>query len=401
MYSALAAVTVLTSCDEEEKKTVVPPVDDNVKSGEITADETWETGNVYYLDGRVTVTNGATLTIQPGTVIKAYPGGGAIASSLLISREGRIMANGTASSPIIFTTVADDIEPGEVNSPNMDVANNGLWGGVIILGKAPISASASEVQIEGIPTSDQNGLYGGSDESHSSGEFSYVSIRHAGTNIAPGNELNGLTLGAVGSETKIHHIEVVANQDDGIEWFGGTVSVSDVMIWNCGDDGLDTDQDWIGTCDNFMIITPQGGSAFELDGPEGASASGKTHWFKNGTVYAGADIDHLVDWDGSTNAALENVYFYGLESGYAYMAASGDDEEFEPFESFGGDMSGATANLQITINGGTLADLFKGGNVPTEVSEVASGAATVGASASEFTGWSWAAESGELSKIGQ
>lgn len=403
MFSALAAAFTLTSCnDEGDKQTTTTPVD-NVLSGVYTTDKTLTSDVVWTLDGRVTFTGGATLTIEPGTVIKANPGAGTVSSALLIARDGKIMANGTAAEPIIFTTVTDKVTSGSIASPNMESDMNGLWGGVIILGKAPISASASEVQIEGIPTSDQNGLYGGSEPTHSSGEFSYVSIRHGGTNIGAGNEINGLTLGGVGSGTKIHHIEVVANQDDGIEWFGGTVSLTDVLIWNSGDDGLDTDQDWIGTCENFVVITPDGGSAFELDGPEGSSASGKTHWFKNGTVYAGADIDHLVDWDGSTNAALENVYFYGLEAGYAYIAedAANGIDEFNPFESFGGDNSGTTSNLQVTINGGTLADLFKDGTVPSAVTEVAKGANTVGANSGEFAGWTWADASGELNKIGQ
>ncbi|AEV33139.1 hypothetical protein [Owenweeksia hongkongensis] len=391
MFSAFAAAFTLTSCGEDDKQTTTPAVDTEL-SGVISENKTLTSDKVWYLDGRVTV-SGATLTIEPGTVIKANPGAGAISSALVIARDGKIMANGTASEPIIFTTIADDIASGDVISPNMDAENNGLWGGVIILGNAPISASATEVQIEGIPTSDQNGLYGGTEPAHSSGEFTYVSIRHGGTNIGSGNEINGLTLGGVGSGTTIHHIEVVANQDDGIEWFGGTVSVSDVLIWNSGDDGLDTDQDWLGTCENFVVITPNGGSAFELDGPEGPAATG-THWFKNGTVYAGENIDHLVDWDSETNAALENVYFYGLASGYAATA------DFSPFESFGGDMSGATSNIQVTINGGTLADLFEG-SVPTEVTEVAEGANTVGANSGEFAGWTWAAASGELSKIGQ
>ena len=400
MFSALAAAFTLTSCEDEGENKgggSNPPVSNQVeKSGQITADETWTADKTYILDGRVTVTGGATLTIEPGTVVKANPGAGSVSSALLIARDGKIMANGTASEPIIFTTIADDIESGDVASPNMDVENNGLWGGVIILGQAPIRASTTEAQIEGIPSSDQNGLYGGSDANHSSGEFSYVSIRHGGTLIGAGNEINGLTLGGVGSGTKIHHIEVVANQDDGIEWFGGTVNVSDVLIWNSSDDGLDTDQDWIGTCDNFIIINPRdGGSAFELDGPEGPNAATGTHWFKNGTVYAGDDVLHLVDWDDETNAALENVYFYGLPSGYAATA------DFSPFQSFGGDMSGTTANLQITINGGTLADLFDGGVVPAGVTEVAEGANTVGANNGEFAGWTWAAVSGELSKIGQ
>lgn len=396
MFSAIAAAFTLTSCGEDEKKVVVPQVVTDIeKSGLITESETWTADNTYILDGRVTVSGGATLTIEPGTVIKANPGSGSVSSALLISREGKIMANGTAAKPIIFTTIADDITSGDVASPNMDADNSGLWGGIIILGKAPIRASTAEAQIEGIPTSDQNGLYGGTEAGHNSGELSYVSIRHGGTLIGAGNEINGLTLGGVGNGTTIHHIEVVANYDDGIEWFGGTVDVDNVLIWNSSDDGLDTDQDWVGTCDNFIIINPRdGGSAFELDGPEGPDAATGTHWFKNGTVYIGDDIDHLVDWDDNTNGALENVYFYGLPSGYAATA------DFSPFESFGGDMSGTTANIQVTINGGTLDDLFEG-SVPSEVTEVAEGANTVGANSGEFAGWTWAAASGELSNIGQ
>ena len=177
------------------------------------------------------------------------------------------MAEGTADAPIVFTSVADDLRPADIKngvfygtSLGNDV--NGQWGGLLVLGKAPISAQndsgddITEAQIEGIPTSDPNGLYGGNDKADNSGVIKYVSIRHGGTNIGSGNEINGLTLGGVGSGTVIKNIEVVANQDDGIEWFGGTVSVDSVVIWNCYDDGLDTDQAWNGTVSNFIVVTP-------------------------------------------------------------------------------------------------------------------------------------------------
>ena len=152
----------------------------------------------------------------------------------------KIDAQGTASSPIIFTSVADDIESGQVVSPNLTPDLAGLWGGLIILGNAPgsFAGDVTEIQIEGIPPSDTNGLYGGTDVSDNSGVLKYVSIRHGGANIGEGNEINGLTLGGVGSGTVIENIEVVANQDDGIEWFGGTVDVKNVVVWNAGDDAL-------------------------------------------------------------------------------------------------------------------------------------------------------------------
>lgn len=399
LYSAIA-VFALTSCDEDNPEPTPTNNTDLIEvSGNITSNQTWTADNIYRLEGRVTVTGGATLTIEPGTIIKAAPGSGQFASALLISREGMIMAEGTADKPIIFTSVADNIQPGEKESPNLDPNNSGLWGGVIILGEAEISASAAQVQIEGIPTSDQNGLYGGSSNTDNSGIFSYVSIRHGGSNIGAGNEINGLTLGGVGSGTTINNIEVVANQDDGIEWFGGNVSITNALIWNSGDDGLDTDQDWIGECDNFVIVTPRGGSAFELDGPEGSLNRG-CHTFRNGIVYAGADIDHLVDWDGNTNAALVDVYFYGVAEGYGYVAADPANEidEFKPFESFGGDGNCATSNLEITLGAQSLADMFAPGTtLPTSLSLVANGGSSTDVS---VFGWTWASQSGTLASIG-
>ena len=145
------------------------------------------------------------------------------------------MAEGTADAPIIFTSVADEISPedvaaGNFGSPNLLPTMDGLWGGVIVLGKAPISASADEVQIEGIPTSDTNGLYGGDSPDDNSGKLRYISIRHGGANIGEGNEINGLSLGGVGTGTVVENIEIVSNQDDGVEWFGGTVNVQCVNM---------------------------------------------------------------------------------------------------------------------------------------------------------------------------
>jgi hypothetical protein len=164
----------------------------------------------------------------------------------------------------------------------MDSDLAGLWGGLIVLGNAPISADAESVQIEGIPVSDQNGLYGGTNATDNSGVLKYISIRHGGANIGEGNEINGLTLGGVGSGTVIENIEVVANQDDGVEFFGGTVNVTNLLILNAGDDAIDTDQAWAGTLDNFIVICGTTDHALEIDGPEGTLVAG--HTVKNGSV---------------------------------------------------------------------------------------------------------------------
>ncbi len=363
-----------------------------------TGTTTWTSENVYVLRGFVFVNEGQTLTIEPGTIIKGQPGEGAGASALIVARGGTINAVGTADAPIIFTALTDDISPADIaagnfGSPNLEPTENGRWGGLIVLGNAPISAAndndedISEAQIEGIPSTEVRGLYGGSDDADNSGTISYVSVRHGGSLIGAGNEINGVTLGGVGSGTTISNIEVVANADDGVEWFGGNVNVTNLLVWNSFDDALDTDQDWIGTCENYIVVTPRGGSAFELDGPEGTLNRG-FHTFSNGTVYAGPDIFRIVDWDGSTNAGIDNLYVFGIEADYV-----------DGIESFGGDGSGTTANWEATIPAGaTVSAIFNGG-ADAIVTEVAANANTVGADASVF-GWTWAAQSGALAGIG-
>ncbi|MEM9326651.1 MAG: hypothetical protein AAGA85_13390 [Bacteroidota bacterium] len=381
--------------------------------GDITGAVTWSAANVYVLQTRVTVLDGATLTIEPGTIIKGEEGQGAAATSLLVARGGMIMAAGTADAPIIFTSVEDEIDPddiaaGNFASPNLEPTEAGKWGGLIVLGRAPISAQnendmdVTEVQIEGIPSSDTNGLYGGTDEADNSGVLQYISIRHGGSEIGAGNEINGLTLGGVGTGTVIDHVEVVANADDGIEWFGGDVDMTDVLIWNSNDDALDTDQDFQGDLTNFLIVTPVGGSAFELDGPEGSTSRGNFHTFANGTVFAGDDIDHLVDWDGSTNAIVNNMYFFGLADDYTFDTSDADpDEHFFPIESFPGSVPDADAAMwtwEATMAAVSKADVF--GDADGITSEVDENANTVGATDLTQFAWTWGAQSGALGGIG-
>lgn len=383
---AFAAAFTFTSCsdDDDDDPTPTPSTGDKVITENITSNTTWKTGNVYELGSRISVTNGATLTIEPGVIVKGQAGSGANATALIIARDAKIMANGTADQPIIFTSVADEIEPGMTMSPNLDPDLNGLWGGLIVLGNAPISADAQAVQIEGIPPSDQNGLYGGTDANDSSGELSYISIRHGGSNIGEGNEINGLTLGGVGKGTQISNIEVVANQDDGVEWFGGTVDVSNVLVWNAGDDAIDTDQAWAGTLSNFAVVNP-GDECFELDGPEGSLIDG--HTIQNGTVYAGG-ADGLVDLDDNSNLEMSGIYFFGL--------STGQDFDQLPVASADGEFTGS--DFEATIpSGEAITDYFKDGS-DQFVTGVAKGQNSVGADMSAF-GWTWAVESGAVDNL--
>ena len=280
--------------------------------GEIPSDVTWTKDNVYILEGRVVVPDGVTLTIEAGTVVKAYAGQEANACALIVARGGMIMAEGTSSEPIIFTTMADQItreHPSYPGFANLNETVKGQWGGVIILGNANISADSPEVQIEGIPASDANGLYGGSDDSDNSGVFTYVQIRHGGTLLGEGNEINGLTLGGVGSGTTIHHIEVVGNVDDGIEWFGGSVNTSDLLVWAQGDDAFDVDQAYSGTISNIMSIADlESDHALEIDGPEGSMEAG---FNMNSGYFIGYNPDggEYADFRSGAMGDLSGLYF--------------------------------------------------------------------------------------------
>ncbi len=210
----------------------------------------WTSDNTYILHGFVFVDSTATLTIEPGTIVKGSPGQGANASALIVARGGKIFAEGTVDHPIIFTALADD-----VTDPNdMPLDARGLWGGVILLGRARINTAASVGQIEGIPSTEPRGAYGGTDDDDNSGVMKYVSIRYGGTDIGAGNEINGLTFGAVGRGTIIDYIEVLNNKDDGYEWFGGTVQTKHLISAFNADDGFDYDEGFRGKGQFWFVI---------------------------------------------------------------------------------------------------------------------------------------------------
>ena len=224
----------------------------------------WTADNEYILNGLVFVDPGASLTIQPGTVIKGKPGQGENSSALVVARGGKIFASGTAEDSIVFTAEADDVD----NPSDLPLDARGLWGGVIILGNASLNSEPGETPIEGIPTTEPRGLYGGSDDADNSGVFRYVSIRHGGTDIGAGNEINGLTMGGVGSGTLIEYVEVYNNKDDGFEWFGGTANTKYLVSAFNGDDAFDYDEGFRGKGQFWFVIQDDetGNRAGEHDG---------------------------------------------------------------------------------------------------------------------------------------
>ena len=318
---------ILTGCSSDDAAIIISetvgndePTTGDVNttlSGNITTDLTLTSDVIWQLDGRVIVTAGNTLTIEPGTIIKAFAGQEASASVLIIARNANIEANGTAAAPIIMTSTADGIQIGETLG-TLDEDTRGLWGGLIVLGNAPISedGDVESSQIEGIPASDTNGLYGGTDAADSSGTISYVSIRHGGTLIGEGNEINGLTLGGVGTGTTVDHVEVVGNVDDGIEFFGGTVNASNLIVWAQGDDGLDIDQAYSGTITNAVVISGDiSDHALEIDGPEG-SLNG-AFIINNLTLIGNATTSNgeYADFRDGAQGAVNNVFATGFQDG--------------------------------------------------------------------------------------
>lgn len=294
-----------------------PCVGEENVSGLLASNTTWTNDNVYILNGKVVVEDGVTLTIEPGTIIKGKEGTGSLASALIVARGGKLMAEGTAQQPIIFTSVKDDIQPGQTAGTNLDESINGLWGGLLILGKAKgsFSGDVTEVQIEGIPASDTFGLYGGDDDTDNSGVLKYISIRHGGAEIGEGNEINGLTLGAVGSGTTIENIEVVANFDDGIEFFGGAVNTKNLLVWAQGDDGLDIDQAYSGTITNSMVIQGDlSDHALEIDGPEGSMDGEFT--LEDITLIGNLNTPdgEYADYRSHAMGASNNVFAYGFKT---------------------------------------------------------------------------------------
>jgi len=389
-----------------------------VVADNITTNTTWSADTVYELAGRIAVLSGVTLEIEAGTIVKGQEGSGANASALLIARGGTLMAMGTANAPIIFTSETDQIEPGQIVSPNLDINDTGLWGGLIILGNAPIAADAEAVQIEGIPPSDQNGLYGGSDPNDNSGVIQYISIRHGGSNIGEGNEINALTLGGVGNGTTISHVEILANEDDGLEPFGGTVDISNIVIWGVNDDFYDCDQGYSGTIYNFAgILGDNGDHGMELDGPEGpvpANISG-SFTLRRGTIKGDLDASggEYIDLRSDVRCTIDSVYFFNFKSN--------SDVEFDNNGVSQNYLDGEInlTNLEFNVShlseGNTTIpqifvervdeddegnpteeplDIFT--NRPIDPSNVIATSNTVGADVSVFSGWSWADVAGEL-----
>lgn len=229
-------------------------------NGDVTEDTTLCKDSLIVLTEKVYVTNGATLTVQAGATLYGEPG-----SALIVTTEGRIHAEGSASEPIVFTS--SHLAPGEDASQ----AKAGDWGGIVLLGLAKNNVPGGTNQIEGIDPGQggEKATYGGEDDSHDCGTMKYVRVEYAGFEMSPDNELNALTLGSCGDQTTLEYIQIIEGVDDGIEFFGGKTNLKYALVTNTGDDGVDFDEGFRGLMQFIAveIATPLSGdpSGFEWD----------------------------------------------------------------------------------------------------------------------------------------
>jgi len=264
-YLAIAAGLLATGCrkiesDGEKEVVIVTQPGTGGTSGQtitiqgrINADTVLRKANNYILKGPVYLVGNHTMTIEAGTKIQASYNGSDVAT-LVITRGSKIMAQGTPTEPIVFTSASTNPQSGD-------------WGGIVICGTASVNTSYNGIQglfqVEGgIDNSFGDGLAGSGEPSRfstpndadNSGVLSYVRIEYAGYAFQPDKEINSLTLAAVGSGTKIDHIQVTYAKDDAYEFFGGTVNAKYLIAWKTQDDDFDTDNGYRGKVQYGLVI---------------------------------------------------------------------------------------------------------------------------------------------------
>lgn len=366
------AILFFTSCEDKEEDKPIIPSDIYTEStdaatgrasylvkstvnGIASTGETsyrWTKDRVWVLDGFVFVNEGQTLTIEAGTVIKGKAGQGENASALIVARGGKVIAEGNAAMPIIFTAEKDNL------TGNVSADENGLWGGLIILGSARLNSTPGESAIEGIPTTESRGLYGGTNDEDNSGVYRYISVRHGGTLIGAGNEINGVTFGGVGAGTTVEHIEVYANQDDAFEWFGGTVNAKYLIATACGDDAFDYDEGFRGNV-QFGLIYQRSD-----DGDRGGEHDGGTDP-EDGQPYAlpkfanitsvGKAASRAVTFRDNAGGEYYNSIFIDYGKGMDIEFLASGESSYKRFEA--GELK-LINNTFINVAGGDITKIF-------------------------------------------
>ena len=226
-------------------------------AGNLTTDLTLKSGIDHTLTGTLLVKDGATLTIEAGVRVKALAGGTDV--YILVEKGGKIIADGTAASPIVFTSNATNPQAGD-------------WGGIVVNGKAPLSRQSTATSNAATEVNSTI-FFGGNNTNDNSGILNYVKIEYSGARIDDEAEHNGLTLNGVGAGTTVSNIAIFNGDDDAIEFFGGSVNATNILVVNAKDDMFDFTQGYTGTCTNLYGIREAGYTAVTSD-PRGIEADG-------------------------------------------------------------------------------------------------------------------------------
>lgn len=283
-------------------------------SGVYTSDLTLTNGTDYLITGPVLIADGATLTIPAGMTLRARPVG--VNAYIAILQGGRIVANGTATNPIVLTS--DATTPG-----------SGDWGGLVICGRASINSTA--VGSTETSTTEVGGLsYGGNQDNDDSGSLQYVRIEYAGGAIDGNSELNGLSLYAVGNTTNINHVQIYQASDDGVEFFGGTVNVSNLSVVGSEDDSVDWTEGYVGALtDVYVEHLASHDKAFECDGynTDFSNAGGyfSAPDVTNVTVVGANDGGEAFRLRAGTQGIFTNVSITDFAEGFDLDGDAGDN----------------------------------------------------------------------------
>lgn len=305
---------------------------------EISTDTTWNNDTIYKIQHQVFVNSGATLTIEPGTLILAR-GQNAV---IVVERGGRIMAEGRREAPIVMTCDAD-----------VGTRESGCWAGLIVLGNARVTRENPKA--EGV-LPETRPIYGGTDDEDSSGVLRYVRVEFAGVDFNPETQPNAFGFHGVGSGTVIEYIQAHEAEDDGIEFFGGTANCLHCVSDGAKDDALDWALGWRGTAQNVFILQDgQGDAGIEADNDRegGFNAMPRSHpKLYNVTMIGGLFLSRTHGGDGmrlrvGTAVTARNVIVMGF-GGDALDVRGGDDPTVDFFE----DGTSSIKNSILTLNGG-------------------------------------------------
>jgi len=234
----LAVFTMLTSSckkDPEPEPNPASSINPDDFKGDITKAETLDATKIYKLTGLVKVKVGASLTIPAGTRIEGI---GGTSAAIIVEQGGQIFVNGTATNPVIITS-------------GLATKARGDWGGLVICGKATCNSGGGMSEVGDVP-------YGGTIDNDNSGIIRYLRIEYSGAAFNSEKEYNGLSLFGVGSGTTIEYIQIFENADDGIEFYGGTVNVNNIIVAHVEDDMFDWTEGWRGTATNMLGKNDQG-----------------------------------------------------------------------------------------------------------------------------------------------